>query len=96
MSLTIEQVRHVAKLARLQMSEDEMAHMLHHLAEMIEVFDRLRQVDTEGITPTSHSVPVFNVWREDSVDHEDCREDILRSSISSRDGLFLVPAILEE
>lgn len=96
MSLTLDQVRHVAELARLQMSEQEMQHMLGHLAEMIDVFDNLRQVDTEGLEPTSHSAPLHNVWREDRAEPSGLAANILECAISTRGGLFIVPAILEE
>jgi aspartyl-tRNA(Asn)/glutamyl-tRNA(Gln) amidotransferase subunit C len=96
MGLSIEQVRHVAKLARLRMGEEEMRRLLPHLAEMVEVFDRLHQVDTEGLEPTSHSVPVSNVWREDRIAGTESGPRILGASASSRGGLFIVPGILEE
>ena len=96
MALTIEQVRHVARLARLQMSEDEMQRMIHHLQEMVDVFDGLNRLDTEGLEPTSHSVPVHNVWRDDVAAPFPSSSAILEGSAQSRDALFIVPAILED
>ena len=96
MALTIEQVRHVAKLARLQMSDEEMEAMLPHLKEMVELFGRLRQVDTEGLEPTSHAVPLENVWREDEPAPHSDSSDILQAAAEARNGLFMVPAILAQ
>ncbi|GMV37285.1 MAG: aspartyl/glutamyl-tRNA(Asn/Gln) amidotransferase subunit C [Fimbriimonadales bacterium] len=96
MALSIEQVRHIAKLARLQMTEEEMEAMLPHLQEMVDLFGRLSQVDTEGLEPTSHSVPVENVWREDEPAPPSDPVPILQAAAEARDGLFLVPAILTQ
>lgn len=96
MALRIEQVRHIAKLARLQMTDDEMEAMLPHLQEMVDLFGRLRQVDTEGLEPTSHSVPLENAWREDEADPQGEPRAILQCAAEARDGLFLVPAILTQ
>jgi aspartyl-tRNA(Asn)/glutamyl-tRNA(Gln) amidotransferase subunit C len=63
---------------------------------MVDVFDRLRQVNVDGLEPTSHSVPVHNVWREDRVVDQQCGPELLQASIQARDGLFIVPAILDD
>ncbi|MEP0767482.1 MAG: Asp-tRNA(Asn)/Glu-tRNA(Gln) amidotransferase subunit GatC [Fimbriimonadia bacterium] len=96
MALSIEQVRHIAKLARLQMTEEEMEAMLPHLQEMVDRFGRLSQVDTEGLEPTSHSAPLENVWREDEPSPQGEPSAILKGAAEARNGLFLVPAILTQ
>jgi len=62
-----EQVEHVAKLARLEVSEDEKAMFARQLSAILTYMDQLKEVDTEGVEPTATVLPTENVWREDAV-----------------------------
>ena len=96
MSITLDEVKHVARLARLQLDELEMATLQGELNALLGHFADLRDVDTTGIEPTSHAVAVQNVWAEDVARPSLSREMALRNAPSSRAGLFVVPMIIEE
>ena len=65
MKLSIEQVRWVAALARLELGEDELGPVTEQLQSVITFFDQLSQVDTEGVEPLAHPLPIQNVFRDD-------------------------------
>jgi aspartyl-tRNA(Asn)/glutamyl-tRNA(Gln) amidotransferase subunit C len=94
--LTLEQIAHVARLARLAMSEAEMRQMEKHINNLMAQFERLQELDTSGVEPTAHSFPVYNVMREDKVQPSLPQEEILSNAPDQRDGCFLVPIIVEE
>jgi aspartyl-tRNA(Asn)/glutamyl-tRNA(Gln) amidotransferase subunit C len=95
MALTLEEVRKVSLLSRLELDDDEIAKQAVHLNQLIERFEALQAVDVTGIEPTSHSIPMFNVFREDVVKPSLSREDVLANAPELRDGCFIVPRILE-
>ncbi len=95
MALTREEVRKVALLARLELTDEELDSQTNHLNDLIAQFEKLQALDVTGIEPTSHSIPMFNVLRDD-VSHPSLpREEILQNAPESRDGCFVVPRILE-
>lgn len=94
--LTLEQIAHVARLARLELSEQEMRQMEKHLNNLMAQFERLQELDTTGVEPTAHSFPVYNVFREDVVQPSLPQEEILANAPDQRDGCFTVPIIVEE
>ena len=65
MSLTPEQVRHIARLARLGIEDAEVDRFAGQLSEILDYFERLRQVDTDDVPPTAHTLPLHNVFRDD-------------------------------
>jgi aspartyl-tRNA(Asn)/glutamyl-tRNA(Gln) amidotransferase subunit C len=94
-SLTADEVRKVALLARLELEEDEIERQTRHLNNLIKQFEKLQSLDLTGIEPTSHSFPVHNVLREDDVQPSLPREAVLANAPEARDGCFIVPRILE-
>ena len=95
MALTLEEVRKVALLSRLELDDDEIAKQAVHLNQLLETFEALKAADVANIEPTSHSIPLFNVFREDVIKPSLSREDVLWNAPESRDGCFIVPRILE-
>ena len=94
--ITIAEVEHVARLARLELSADEKQRMRSQLDAILTYIDKLRQLDTEGVEPTTHAIPILNVMREDEVRPCFAVADMLANA-PERDGdLFRVPKILEE
>ncbi len=91
-----QDVEHVARLARLAMDEVELERMRQELAGILAYVDRLRQVDTAGVEPTSHAVPLVNVMRDDEVAPGLAPEAALSNAPDRRDGMFRVPRILED
>jgi len=95
LALTLEDVRKVALLARLELDEDEIASQTAHLNNLISQFEVLQSLDVSGVEPTSHSIPMFNVFREDVARPSLPREDVLANAPEARDGCFIVPRIVE-
>ena len=95
MSLNAAEVRKVAVLARLQLDDDEVEKQGSHLNALLVQFEKLNELDLNGIEPTAHSVPIFNVLREDIALPSLSREAALANAPEARDGCFIVPRILE-
>ena len=92
--LTQEQVRHVAKLARLNISEDEVRLFTEQLSDILEYVAQLQKLDTENIEPLAHALPVHNVLREDIVKPSLSNDEALANA-PQRDGeFFAVPKVL--
>jgi aspartyl-tRNA(Asn)/glutamyl-tRNA(Gln) amidotransferase subunit C len=96
MSISLDEVRHVARLARLQLDETEMLSLQGELNALLGHFADIQIVDTRGIVPTSHAVAVQNVWSEDIPGPTLSRDRALRNSALTRAGLFVVPMIIED
>ncbi|WP_239618435.1 Asp-tRNA(Asn)/Glu-tRNA(Gln) amidotransferase subunit GatC [Cohnella mopanensis] len=95
MSITIKEVEHVANLARLELSDAEKEQFAGQLNAILKYAEKLNQLDTEGIEPTSHVLPLANVMREDVVKPSWPIEKVLLNAPEEEDGQFKVPAVLE-
>jgi aspartyl-tRNA(Asn)/glutamyl-tRNA(Gln) amidotransferase subunit C len=87
-----EQVLHVARLARLELSEPELERMAGELSGILEHVDRISELDLEGIEPTAHVVALQNVMRADEPEPSLARERALESAPDAADGAFRVPS----
>jgi aspartyl-tRNA(Asn)/glutamyl-tRNA(Gln) amidotransferase subunit C len=87
-----EQVLHVARLARLGLSDEELERMAGELSGILEHVDRIAELDLEGVEPTSHVVDLENVLRSDEPHKSLPREVALRSAPDPVDGAFRVPS----
>jgi aspartyl-tRNA(Asn)/glutamyl-tRNA(Gln) amidotransferase subunit C len=96
MKLSREQVEHIAELARLALSDEEKALYQEQLSTILEYFERLRQLDTETISPTASVLPLQSVMRADETRAPFPREDMLANAPAAEEGCFEVPAVLEE
>ena len=95
MALSIEDVRRVAHLARIEVTPDEAQDVLKKLTGIFGLIENMRRVDTTGIAPMSHAADVNLVLREDVVT-ETNRRDLFQSVAPAiADGLYLVPKVLE-
>ena len=95
MRLTSEEVRHVAALARVAMTDDEVELMRSQLSNILEHVSVLNEVDTDGVEPTGHSVDVTSVMRDDEVADSSQMEDVLANAPSRQDDFIRVKAVLE-
>jgi aspartyl-tRNA(Asn)/glutamyl-tRNA(Gln) amidotransferase subunit C len=95
MKLSKSEVEHVAKLARLELSAEEADRLTTHLNGIMAHFEKLQQLDTEGVAPTSHVIPMQNVFREDVTGPCLTTEEALANAPESSDGYFVVPQIVE-
>lgn len=93
--LTIDEVKHVAKLANLPLSEDELALFLAQLSAILEFVGKLQKIDTKGVKETSQVTGLENVFREDEIDAERMfsQEEALANAKETHNGFFKVPKI---
>ena len=91
--ITIKEVEHVAKLARLELTEEEKVKFSKQLGDVLEYALQMNEIDTEGVEPMSHAIPIVNVMREDEVVHEFSREELMANAPLKEDGFFRVPKI---
>jgi aspartyl-tRNA(Asn)/glutamyl-tRNA(Gln) amidotransferase subunit C len=96
MSINRAQVEHVAKLARLSLSEKEKTQFTSQLSDILQFAEKLNELDTDHVEPTSHVYPVVNVMREDKIKPSIDREKVLLNAPDQKDGSFRVPAVFEE
>ncbi|MGA8941490.1 MAG: Asp-tRNA(Asn)/Glu-tRNA(Gln) amidotransferase subunit GatC [Thermoactinomyces sp.] len=96
MAISKEEVYKVATLARLKLTEQEADQFTSQLNDILEFANKLNELDTENVQPTSHVLPIHNVFREDEVRPSIDREKALQNAPEQRDGMFYVPAVFEE
>lgn len=94
--LTRADVEHVARLARLDLSDDEIAEYTEQLAGILEHAAQVAALDTTDVPPTAHPLPLVNVLRVDEVRPSLDRDEVLACAPSAEDGRFRVPRILGE
>lgn len=95
MAISLDELRHIAHLARLNLSEEELLAMHHDLNRVMESFRQLQELQLSGIELTPHSVDITNVWVEDEVEAGLGHETALAGAPSAEAGLFLVPPIID-
>ncbi|MCX7393070.1 MAG: Asp-tRNA(Asn)/Glu-tRNA(Gln) amidotransferase subunit GatC [Planctomycetales bacterium] len=95
MRLTHDDVRKVALLARLKMTDADVARLADELTAIVHYVDVLKDIDTTGIEPMVHSVELLNVLREDILGTCLTREAALRNAPRSDGKFFLVPAMID-
>ena len=95
MSLTLEEVRWVATLARLELSEAELQTMTRHLSAITDYVAQIQQVDTDGVEPLAHPLPVQNVFRADEQSPSLPVDEALANAPERRGDFYLVPPVLE-
>ena len=94
MSLTEEEVRHVAKLACLALSDEEAKKIKNQLSSILDYIDKLSELNTKGVVPTSHVHGVVNAFRDDVVKESLAIEALEQNSPGFRNGCYVVPKIL--
>ncbi len=95
MGLTREEVEYVAALARLELGEEEKEHLTRQLGAILDYVATLDKLDTENVRPTSHVLPLANVFREDDVIPSVIPEEMLALAPESEKGHYKVPKIIE-
>ena len=94
--ITADDVRKVAKLARLDLPEDTIATYTGQLERILDYVDQLQAVDTEGVQPTTRAVEVVNATREDTVMDTNVRQELLDQAPQREGDFFRVPKILAD
>jgi aspartyl-tRNA(Asn)/glutamyl-tRNA(Gln) amidotransferase subunit C len=95
MKLSKTDIEHVAWLARLELSEMEKESLTGHLNQILVHFEELQQLDTSQVEPTSHSIPVHNVFREDLVGESMPTKDVLINAPERTEEHFIVPQVVD-
>ena len=93
--ITEAEVRHVASLAKLALSEEELARVGRELNRILDYFAELQQLDTSEVPITSHAIPLVNVYREDKVGESLSPDEATQNAPDGVDGYFRVPRIVE-
>ena len=96
MSISLDEVRHVARLARLELDEVELVAFQGELNALLGHFQDIQGIDVAGLRPKPHAVALTNVWGEDEPAFGISRDEALRNGAVTRAGLFIVPTIIEE
>ncbi|KAA0258650.1 Asp-tRNA(Asn)/Glu-tRNA(Gln) amidotransferase subunit GatC [Deferribacter autotrophicus] len=90
-----EDVKHIAKLARLKFEEDEVEKFTTELNKILDYIHKLNELDTEEVEPTSHVLDITNVFREDEVKDSLTNEEALKNAPDKDYGHFKVPRVIE-
>ncbi len=96
MAIDREAVDHVARLARLDLSEDERARMQVELTAILEHAEKIQALELDGVEATAHALPLRNVMRADEVGPCLSQEEALADAPASEDARFKVPRIIED
>ncbi len=95
MSVNADQVRHVARLARLALSDDEIDRMVPELNNILGWVEQLGEVDTDGVEPLTAVIENQLRLRDDRVDDGNIRDDVLKNAPDAQHGFFAVPKVIE-
>ena len=91
MSISRDQVLHVARLARLDLSEDEVERLTGELGAILDAVSKVAELDLADVQPTSHPLDLVNAWAEDEPHASLPLEDVLRNAPAAEGSLFRVP-----
>jgi aspartyl-tRNA(Asn)/glutamyl-tRNA(Gln) amidotransferase subunit C len=94
-SLDKNQVRHIAMLARLKLTDDEYGESVEKLSKIVDFVDQLSQANTSGVVPMAHPLDAVQRLRPDVVTETDERDRYQQNAPSVADGLYLVPKVIE-
>jgi len=95
MRIKAEEIKYVANLARINLSEKETTLFSEQLNNILRYIEKLNQLDTKNVEPMSHALDMSNVFRQDAIKKSLDREDALKNAPSSKDGFFVVPKVIE-
>ena len=94
MSVTLKDVKHIAELARLEFSGEELESFTHQLNQILEYVEKLNELDTENVEPLSHPVEGNNAFREDELKPSINREEALKNAPDRDEEFFRVPKVI--
>ncbi len=95
MKVTVKDVEHVAKLARLGLTQVEKKRFTEQLSRILEYAEIINKLDTKNVAPTSHAIPMKNVFRSDRVSEFEDRKSIIANAPKEENNMFSVPRIME-
>jgi aspartyl-tRNA(Asn)/glutamyl-tRNA(Gln) amidotransferase subunit C len=89
-------VDYIANLARIELTDEEKGKFRSQFGDILKYFDKLNQVDVEGVEPTAHAFPRHNVWDEDEARSGFTAEEALSNAPAKRHNQIVVPRVIEE
>ena len=95
MNITVAEVEHVARLARLELTPEEKELFAGQMGAILGYVEKLKELNTDGIVPTSHAVPMENAFREDAVQPSIGTEKALANAPERSGTFFAVPKVIE-
>lgn len=95
MPLSLDHVRRIALLARIEITEEQAAATLKQLNDIFAMIEQMQKVDTDGVVPMSHPLGGVQRLRADAVTESDQRAALMKNAPARQDGLFLVPRVVE-
>ncbi|UCB56234.1 MAG: Asp-tRNA(Asn)/Glu-tRNA(Gln) amidotransferase subunit GatC [Thiotrichales bacterium] len=95
MSLDTDDIKAIARLARLKIDEADVPLYANNLSSILDLVEQMNSVNTEGVIPMSHPLDVAQRLRDDVVTENNQREEFQRIAPATRDGLYLVPRVIE-
>ncbi|MBQ3311483.1 Asp-tRNA(Asn)/Glu-tRNA(Gln) amidotransferase subunit GatC [bacterium] len=93
MAITIKDVEHVAKLARLDLTQEEKENFTRQLGDVLKYVEQMNEIDTSNVEPLSHPIDFTNVMREDEIHYEQTKKELMANAPEEEDGFFKVPKI---
>jgi aspartyl-tRNA(Asn)/glutamyl-tRNA(Gln) amidotransferase subunit C len=93
--ITVNEVRYIADLARLQFSEAEEERMARELTRILDYIEKLDELDTEDVPPMSHVLDLYDVFRKDVVEQRISHEEALKNAPDADEDYFRVPKVIE-
>lgn len=95
MNITAQDVKQTARLARLELTEEETESFTGHLNDILQYVQKMNELDTSGVDPTSHVLPLANVLREDDVRPSLPLPQVMKNAPDTEDSQFRVPPVLD-
>lgn len=96
MSVSLDEVRYIARLARLRFTEEEERRMAQQMSQILGYMEKLGELDTSDVSPMSHVLDLTNVFREDTAAPRITREAALRNAPDADEQYFRVPKVIEQ
>lgn len=94
MKITREELEHVAHLSRLNLDEEELTKMTKQLDTILQYVEKLNELDTSSVQPTTHAFSIYNAFREDEVKESLLQQDALENCLDKSEDSFKVPRII--
>lgn len=95
MSISKDEVKHIANLSKLNLTDEELEKYTNELSDIVDMANQLSNIDVEGVKPTAHILDIQNVFREDIQQPSYDRELILKNAPSKDAGCVSVPKVVE-
>jgi aspartyl-tRNA(Asn)/glutamyl-tRNA(Gln) amidotransferase subunit C len=89
-------IDYVSNLARIELTKEEREKFHHQLGDVLQYFEKLNEVDVEGVEPTAHAFPRFNVWDEDQAKEPFSVKQAIQNAPQSRNSQIVVPKVVED